>query len=1280
MANQEFTREEFRVRLDAVKRILTTDSFRTLSRNKLVQLRKDSQDNFDTLTFLNLGLLQVDYIVENLQLYDETKAIAQRIKQLVNRSDNLADALTDPTTREQIIGLLSQVNLAPLSTATWSPEDRERLLRLKEAADQITEQEVRIRNVHWREVWHESLRKYAQNRIKQELAKSYSEQDAATIFAEHQYPLEKSAILIVDLLEKNPQWVNEPPFVVEEVLRHISEEIAVHHKTVASHANKIITTQARNRSRTLIEEHAEAQKKLEKLIPFEAQVKREQLQIQKSKGQRQAQSIIAVLLAASAEIGKEVVNKDRVVTSQTERSLAIEQAVRETVTIIPTFTGIITVEPDEQKAKSTEQPTREAAKRIPTSEAENVLELTKAEIRTLSKNDLISSKLLEVHQQALIHELQTIMQSGGKEAKRAEELLGLVEKIQPNSPEAVEQILAVEIEPSETQVAPEVARGEIVRHITPTSKIQEVLRGKQRELETLHRDQGRISSTQFTAHQNALIKELEAIIALKGADVEEAQNVLKKIQLLQPNRPEEIEQILASEIKPAETTARQVVATQAEFNKALQRFKSLADAQNGQISLGQFNLIKNDLISTLQNISKQGGDDGLKARMFLDQVKAWKFDTVFQLVTKPSATAEEIRHLRANVLNKGELVSVTAKNESQLNALLVHQALTTLIVKHQDKEINTYQFRMRALILLNHNEVAYNLLFLYKNIPDRFRGYFLYHLQVLERRQTEFHKWIKEQIPPGRKIGEFISRTPTRPRRQVGGPLGDIANYFIATALGLPPYLTQSGQTRANTVQRPSPLSRILPRPSLSIGRLATTSVTKSLWFWVIIITVLIIFLLFIDIFHVFGSRNSAFVPSGLGSSRSNEGGANTFADGSCPLKGPTFVIRNTYQRDSVRGHGSPDYWSYMTGCKNEPPVRSCQDYPAPCCTSDPTPPTRYSIPDGGMYAGCYYPNQCPGIYGLALDVRTEPRGVAPVYIPDRLCVAGKGCSTETLNWTVSAVESRTALYLTADPDSQGRVWKILFIHVDWNHKGSYQSGESVGMLTNLTNNQHVHFEITLDGVPADPFPFCDGVDDEIGGEIPVGEYCAIDNQVTDTVTGNTTSIGQVFWQTLPPPVNKPASEVFQCICSHESSSRPTVINDSCLSDDDPSKTSPLNSDDYSIGLFQINLLYRDNPTFSSFLNTEEGASLKQALIEAGKCPGGNCQPCAAAFSPYPRPEGTTTCEIRDQILRDVCVTWFSDPYNNIKFAGNMFGGTNLNPWEADANPDKCNFQALITN
>jgi lysophospholipase L1-like esterase len=135
-------------------------------------------------------------------------------------------------------------------------------------------------------------------------------------------------------------------------------------------------------------------------------------------------------------------------------------------------------------------------------------------------------------------------------------------------------------------------------------------------------------------------------------------------------------------------------------------------------------------------------------------------------------------------------------------------------------------------------------------------------------------------------------------------------------------------------------------------------------------------------------------------------------------------------------------------------------------------------------------------------------------------------------------------------------------------------------------------------------------------------------------------------------------------ICNRESGGVADVINDGCLQFP---IYSPGHSVDYSIGLFQINLLV--HPSIGFINNTENdvlvnslGNNLKEIVTKYGAAS------CYEAFSNRTSYlNGTSSfCEVGNPGLLSECEDWFQKPANNIAYAKALSGGgTNWTPWSA---------------
>ncbi len=139
-------------------------------------------------------------------------------------------------------------------------------------------------------------------------------------------------------------------------------------------------------------------------------------------------------------------------------------------------------------------------------------------------------------------------------------------------------------------------------------------------------------------------------------------------------------------------------------------------------------------------------------------------------------------------------------------------------------------------------------------------------------------------------------------------------------------------------------------------------------------------------------------------------------------------------------------------------------------------------------------------------------------------------------------------------------------------------------------------------------------------------------------------------------------------ICDRESNGDTSALNDGCL--ENPVWNTRIHSADYSVGLFQINMLSHPSP---AFLNIPEGASLKAAIAAIGR--GGKT--CYEAFSNWRDYQDTANygnyCVVADRTLLNTCVQWFSNPANTIAYVKNMSGnGTNWGPWSTYTNTLQC--------
>ncbi|MBI5619373.1 hypothetical protein HY950_00240 [Candidatus Gottesmanbacteria bacterium] len=161
--------------------------------------------------------------------------------------------------------------------------------------------------------------------------------------------------------------------------------------------------------------------------------------------------------------------------------------------------------------------------------------------------------------------------------------------------------------------------------------------------------------------------------------------------------------------------------------------------------------------------------------------------------------------------------------------------------------------------------------------------------------------------------------------------------------------------------------------------------------------------------------------------------------------------------------------------------------------------------------------------------------------------------------------------------------------------------------------------------------------------EVPTSGWCAVDNSISN--------IGRVFGA---------QAQNAAMVCNKESGymgpGAAMVVNDSCLP---PGLRQYVNASrpstaDYSIGLFQINMLTQGELAFQS---RPEGASLKEKLKRAGR--GG--KNCYDAFSD--KGEGGSACVVADEVLLAACRGWFQDPVNNMAYAIYLYSRRGWQPW-----------------
>lgn len=168
--------------------------------------------------------------------------------------------------------------------------------------------------------------------------------------------------------------------------------------------------------------------------------------------------------------------------------------------------------------------------------------------------------------------------------------------------------------------------------------------------------------------------------------------------------------------------------------------------------------------------------------------------------------------------------------------------------------------------------------------------------------------------------------------------------------------------------------------------------------------------------------------------------------------------------------------------------------------------------------------------------------------------------------------------------------------------------------------------------------------------EVPTVGFCAVDSPIT--------RLRETFGV---------QAENAARICGRESgwagAGAATIVNDSCLRPDlrEWVNRSAPNTADYSVGLFQINLLSHPSQTFQ---NSAEGASLRDALRAVGR-EGKNCFEAFSNWQAYRYSSqwGGLSCEVGDPVLLGACRSWLQNPENNVAYARYIFGGSGWGPW-----------------
>lgn len=437
-----------------------------------------------------------------------------------------------------------------------------------------------------------------------------------------------------------------------------------------------------------------------------------------------------------------------------------------------------------------------------------------------------------------------------------------------------------------------------------------------------------------------------------------------------------------------------------------------------------------------------------------------------------------------------------------------------------------------------------------------------------------------------------------------------------------------------------SPIGQLLGnRNIIPLTRSAIVSaVKKSLapytWGAIVIIsvTLFILFMPYITGLEDMFNLDPFAVRSGAGARRPSY-----LAGGTCPIVNRPNITNGTYWNGDIYdpGHGTDEYFDdYFDG-------------------------NRFSIPDSYLLNGqsCEHPTVgtvCETGFGMALDVTSLTDGAnADVIIP-QVCDANGVCEYN-LEWTVNLVRATAdGNDLGSEPDagwgvyftavSNLHIWRMQLLHLDSGVTGLQpgdvlRTGQVVGNL--FDRNAHLHFEIIMDGQPVDPTPFCDGSFTAPTGGTVGGERCIPPNDPTNYCDPDSPSrIREIFHE---------EPEFASSICMNESPlGNVAQINYGCLEDTNP-PSGDARSKDYSIGLFQINILCHTP--------AELADSLRQITGRDTRCSDAFVLP--SDVQTYCSGAGPDRCLLKSdqesQQILQACRTYFFNPANNVEYARYLY-------------------------
>jgi len=475
--------------------------------------------------------------------------------------------------------------------------------------------------------------------------------------------------------------------------------------------------------------------------------------------------------------------------------------------------------------------------------------------------------------------------------------------------------------------------------------------------------------------------------------------------------------------------------------------------------------------------------------------------------------------------------------------------------------------------------------------------------------QAKFPKSRPDYITePGWLIDEFPVLAGGEGATHANTP-SRVGNFLLNNALGLGRGITQRAIGSALTRGAASTAARG------AVGWAAANLVTVA----IIIVLVLLIVIPLVQGMNFAGTHlPTEMKESGISS------GSDYFAlaSGTCPLPEPYHILRDWGIYDPVKniGHGSNFYWGSVGRGKYS-----------------------YPIPDAYMYPKCNDPS-CQ-YYGLAIDVVPDGRRISQVVAP-YLCAKGEACGKQETEWIVDMFIQRGAQYgiILKDTNDPKHDWRVFLLHLErprvqkGDRLSSAEGNNLIANLSGVPGRPHVHMEVTMDGIPVDPTPFCSGqagrpvVPPGGGGSCSVPtnteNYCHPDNP------GISPNIRNAFGS---------EADNAAITCRKESGGNPAALNNGCLVG---------RSAEYSVGLYQINILVHPDTSMGIAMMPKD---LQQQLASVGAK---NCVDgfnWAGGLSPK--------CSIKNQRVVDICRKFFSDPANNLAYARDLQKRVGWWPW-----------------